>query len=80
MIVSKINDVFGIAVPYMIITLIDLMSPKYVDYHTAKQLSDADGDINDASSQNLLSEIVEMQSTPKHSCVFSFDIQQRMPN
>ena len=64
----------------MIITLIDLMSPKYVDYHTAKQLSDADGDINDASSQNLLSEIVEMQSTPKHNCVFSFDIQQRMPN
>ena len=62
----------------MIITLLDLVSPKYFDYHTAKQFSDAGGDVNDATSQNLLSEIVEMQSTPKHSCVFSYEIQQRM--
>ena len=57
-----------------------MSSTKYVDYHTAKQLSDASGDVNDASSQNLLSEIVEVQSTPEHSRVFSYEMQQRMPN
>ena len=59
----------------MIITLLDLPSPKYFDDHIA---SDAGDDVNDATSQNLSSEIVEMQLTPKHSCVFSYEIQQRM--
>ena len=58
--------------------IITLVSPKHFDYHTAKQFSDAGGDVNDATSQNLLSEIVEMQSTPKHSRVFSYKMQQRM--
>ena len=62
----------------MIITLLDLPSPKYFDDHIAQKFSDAGDDVNDATSQNLLSEIVEMQLTPKHSCVFSYEIQQRM--
>ena len=55
-----------------IIVLLDVITQGYVDYHTAKQVSDIASDGSDVSSWSYLPDDFgdELPLTPKHAHVF----------
>ena len=55
-----------------IIVLLDVLTQGYVDYHTAKRVSDTASDGSDVSSWNYLPDDFgdELPLTPKHARVF----------